>query len=106
MVNLQNDLGKSLTRTRHSTRLNKREGTHEQDVEKFQQIDGNYSETYSTMGLEDGNKEYYTNPIKSKPNVGRGGHNRRTTKNDRRVYNNEDEQFSKIVEIFGYFIQD
>lgn len=68
MVNLQNELGKSLTRTRHSTRLNKRDNTHEQDVEKFQQIDATYSETYSGMGFDDSKPEYYMSGKQNKQN--------------------------------------
>ena len=58
------------------------------------------------MGFDDSKPEYYMSNKQNKSNMGRGGHSRRNNKTDRRVYNNEDEQFRQIVEIFSYFITD
>lgn len=113
-------MDKVLTRTRHSTRLNKRDSQLDVDYNmKHQNIDQNFSDTYS-VGLDDSNNyytmskqkhNYYGNQVNNPSNNGRNA-NKRTAKTNRRVNNNthtnynEDEQFKSIVEIFGNFIVD
>jgi len=113
-------MDKVLTRTRHSTRLNKRDNQLDVDYNmKHQNIDQNFSDTYS-VGLDDSNNyytmskqknSYYGNHVNNPSNNGRNA-NKRTAKTNRRVNNNthtnynEDEQFKSIVEIFGNFIVD
>lgn len=113
-------MDKVLTRTRHSTRLNKRDTQMDVDYNsKHQNIDQNLSDTYS-VGLDDSNnyysmskqnKNYYSNQVSNQNPNGRNA-NKRTAKTNRRVNNNthanynDDEQFKSIVEIFGNFIVD
>ena len=113
-------MDKVLTRTRHSTRLNKRDNQLDVDYNmKHQNIDQNFSDTYS-VGLDDSNNyysmskhknNYYSNQVNNQNTNGRNA-SKRTAKTNRRVNNNthtnynEDEQFKSIVEIFGNFIVD
>ena len=95
-----------LTRTRHSTRLTKRDNLHDIDY-KQQNIDQTFSDTYSGIGMEESNNYYAMGGTKNnKPNVYSGArpNPKRNPKGSRRVHQantyNEDEQFKQYIVIW------
>ena len=110
-------MDKVLTRTRQSTRLNKRENQLDVDYHKNQNIDQTFSETYS--GIDDSHNNYFSNNKTMKYNA----QNNRSNTNNKRTSNkanrrggqqnnnqnasySEDEQFRQMVEIFSNFVVD